>query len=183
SAEFDADELQSLVDRARGALRFAAWGTGDPWNEEAPYRYEHGVTAAEFATDLITLGLRGWTLYDKTIDRLAAGAGHGAEKDTDALATVTRAPSNVQVATHADPRFLLPVSMIYDRKLRIGGNHSVCPQFLTTLAAASKEDGPILQANAFLASACFQGNCPNEQDHSVVCPSGLWGFRHSIGLP
>jgi hypothetical protein len=66
--------------------------------------------------------------------------------------------------------------MFYDYPLDDGlpnNEYSLCSGFLSAL----KQNAPLEK------SACFQGNCPSHGKTNVVCPSGFWGYRHSLGLP
>src|SRR6266516_5850297 len=108
------------------------------------------------------------------IDRFTGGRDRA-----DALARLMRKPGLVQVALGASPRYLLPLALMYDYDLDTGAprdRYKICSTFLRAAARESSLHG----------SPCFSGSCPTrtECDASVtICPSGLWGFRHRIGVP
>lgn len=173
--EFDGQELQALVGQARGALRKAAWGKETEWTTEA-YRYGGVLDRQQLTQDLGRICNRGYAFYSALVDRLA-GLDGGADDRAEALRTLMRRPGSVQVALHAKPRFVLPASLIYDHDLDTGidpDKYRLCEQFLVDL-----ERGVDLRE-----ATCFMGDCPNRTEHyDVICPSGLWGYRHAIGLP
>jgi hypothetical protein len=110
------------------------------------------------------------------IDRLA-GLDATGESRADELTTLMRTPGSVQIALLGSPRSVPPAALIYDYDLEGGrklAEYSICDQFLADL------ERPVGLRDAI----CFTGECPNRTGHTtVICPSGLWGYRHSIGLP
>jgi hypothetical protein len=82
----------------------------------------------------------------------------------------------VQIATKEKANMLVPAAMFYDYPLDTGlpaADYSLCPAYL----AALQQDAPLEETD------CFQGDCPSHSQDAVVCPSGFWGYRHSLGLP
>jgi hypothetical protein len=171
NASFDADELQDLIQQARGALRRAAWGDEEAWQEGRVYLYEQPAEG-QFETDLIRFAIRGFRFYAAIIDRLA-----GDPDAADALARLMEKPGLVQIASKESPRHVIPASLIYDfvgfdTTARFG-DYELCTAFLDAL----EDDAPLEELR------CFQGDCPNRGAETVVCPSGFWGYRHSLGMP
>jgi hypothetical protein len=70
----------------------------------------------------------------------------------------------------------MPLALFYDYGLDITApdeDYELCPEFLQALQDRTPLD----------ETPCFQGQCPSRGKWTVVCPSGFWGFRHSIGMP
>ena len=174
-ATFDADALQAYLDQARGALRLAAWGTDQAWRDE-PYLYDGEPNRARLLKDLIPICTRGYAFYSEMIDRLA-GTDEAGESKAEELTALMRAPGSVQIALLGTPRSVVPAALIYDYDLDTGASlasYTFCEQFLEDLA----------KPHGLRDSICFAGSCPNREGNvTVICPSGLWGYRHSIGLP
>jgi len=169
-AEFDAHELQDLIDLARGALRTVSWGDADPWRDDREYRYAEAPGFATLSRDLILLAKKGYSIYDLITDRFSR------VDDSATLADLLAKPGQLQLALKESARQLIPSAMIYDYKLDNGLNDediSICPSFKA--AAGGKEP--------LEATDCFKGNCPTRNQDNVVCPSGFWGYRHYLGLP
>jgi len=171
NASFDADELQDLIQQARGALRRAAWGDEEPWEEGRVYLYEQPAEG-QFETDLIRFAIRGFRFYAAIIDRLA-----GDPDAADTLARLMEKPGLVQIASKESPRHVIPASLIYDY---VGfdttarfGDYELCSAFLDAL----EDEAPLEELR------CFQGDCPSRGAETVVCPSGFWGYRHALGMP
>jgi len=171
-ASFDEGEIANALDEIRGAFRKAAWGTEDELNEEA-YRYKgNAKNLNRLATDLFMLAKRGWNLYDALINRLA----NGDAKQVKKLKDLMREPGYVQLVLQKNARRVLPFSALYDHPLNPGvssDRYSLCDSFVSAL----EKNQPLTEC------ACFQGNCPNQEDTLVVCPSGFWGYRHYLGMP
>jgi hypothetical protein len=173
-ATFDGGEIQDALSQARGALRMAAWGTFDEWDHQ-PYLYEGAPDRARLTRDLIRICSRGSSLYATLVARLAGVDVEGKVRRKE-LQALMRPPGVVQVALHAGPRFVLPAALLYDYPLDTGrsAEFTLCEQFVKDLDAGT----PLQDA------MCFEGKCPNATGSlTTVCPSGLWGFRHAIGLP
>lgn len=170
-ASFDGQELEDWLSTARGALRRATWGDKEPWQAWKSYRYGGPPDILKLKDDLINFAIWGYTFYDAIINRLTGGT-----QASDNLRDLMFQPGLVQVALKQSPRFVIPAAMIYDYGLDTNadaGRYSLCPDFI----AALKEAGPLEN------SSCFQGMCPARGSATVVCPSGFWGYRHSIGMP
>jgi hypothetical protein len=169
-ATFDGQELQNLIEQARDALRKASWGDIEPWRKEKDYLYARNHDLARLKNDLVSFAIWGYTFYDHTIDRFSGGL-----EQSDLLTEVMRTPGLVQIALKQSARQVLPAALIYDYPLDTNARkYDLCPEFLDVLG----DDNPPLES-----SPCFQGNCPSREEAAVVCPSGFWGYRHSLGMP
>jgi hypothetical protein len=169
-AEFDAHELQDLIDLARGALRTVSWGDADPWRDDREYRYAEAPDFAKLSRDLILLAKKGYSIYDLITDRFSRAG------DSATLADLLEKPGQLQLALKESARQLIPAAMIYDYKLDNGLNDediSICPAFKNALGGKA----------ALEETDCFKGNCPTRNRDNVICPSGFWGYRHYLGLP
>ena len=107
AATFDPVELETLVGRARRALRKTAWDSEDAWQEGVAYRYLE-PSPDKLARDLVTLGVWGIRFFQVVCDRLAG------ESSLSELEDALRAPGYVQLALKQSPRHLLPAALIYD---------------------------------------------------------------------
>lgn len=170
-AELGEGELSNLIKMARAALHKAAWGDEDPYEKGKTYRYTGGLDEERLRGDLVTMALRGYRFYTTLINRLAGDA----NKAWD-LADLMRTPGQVQIASKQSARLVIPAAMMYDYPLDDGqpsAKYTICDAFMKSL----KGNVPLEDTD------CFQGKCPHHGEELVVCPSGFWGFRHSLGLP
>lgn len=172
NVSFNGQELQGLIEQARNAYAFAAWGANNPWSNQN-YRYDQSraQNLKQLKPDLIRFAIRGYNIYDRIINRFAGGAGNA-----DALAERMRKPGMVQIALKESPSFVLPAAIIYDYPLDIdadSGKFTLCSNFRNALEATAPLE----------TSDCFKGDCPTKDDDTVICPSGFWGYRHQLGLP
>jgi len=168
NAHLDAHELQDMIRQARGALRKAAWGDEEEWQEGKSYRYDGPLEPERLRRDLVRLAIPGHRFYDHMIDSLAG------DGDVDQLNDLMRTPGLVQVAFESSERLLIPASLIYDRPLDTSlPKHDLCGAFSKALDGQERlEESP-----------CFLGTCPTYGQDHIVCPSGFWGFRHAMGMP
>ena len=174
-ASFNALELKDLIDKARGALRYASWGNEGSWTDDRYYRYkEGGYNEKQLKSDLIRFAIRGYRFYYGLVLKIANGI-----KKVRELEKLTLKPTTLEFVikdkTEA-ANYVFPTTMIYDYPLNTNlgiGEYSLCSSFLE----AMEEDSPLEEA------LCFNGACPNKDNDAVICPSGFWGFRHSIGMP
>jgi hypothetical protein len=165
----DGQALQDMLQQARGVLRQASWGDSAPWQEGKNYRYEGPRDLNRLAADLRSFAIRGWTIYEAIINRIA-----GNRDQAEALADLMRTPGFVQIAPKQSPRFIFPAALLYDYGFDANaGPITLCRAFVAAL------DHP----DPLESLACFQGNCPSRGARSIICPSGFWGYRHQIGLP
>ncbi len=167
---FEEGELQNLIESARSKLRKASWK--DTAGGGMIYLYEDGARNLErLKNDLAEMAQSGFKFYSKFIGELDPG---GKAKFRELLA----GSGQVQIAFKRSPRHLLPAALIYDRPIFPGAQtkkYRLCSRF--EQAFKNGED--------LSSTPCFQGNCPESgREHlMVVCPSGFWGFRHSLGMP
>lgn len=162
--------ITQLQNWTRGALRRAAWGDELPYERSKKYQYGT-LNRNKMAADLISMAINGWKAYDALINALAGDVDKAYE-----LQDLMRKPGQVQIATKELAQLVIPAAMFYDRVLLEGNepeDYSLCSEFLQALEG----DAPLEE------SACFQGNCPSHDAELIICPSGFWGFRHSLGLP
>ncbi len=160
--------LSDLIEKARGAMRKAAWGDEEGFAEGKAYRYGGRPNPKRLTADLVRFAIRGYRFYDALISELAGDA------DPWDLADLMLKPGQVQIASKESARLVVPAAMFYDYPLDDGRrDHTLCPEFLESL-----------KSGADLANTdCFQGNCPSYDDDTIVCPGGFWGYRHSLGFP
>jgi len=176
-ASFDGEELQDFINQARGVLRQAAWGDRDPWKQGKDYLYagshnpQQPRDLEKLKSDLVRFAIWGYRFYDAIIGKLTDSV-----EQSDELAELMRTPGMIQIALKESARHVFPAAMIYDYPLEtnaVPGTYTLCPGFLQSLNnAVLLED-----------SVCFKGNCPSKDTDTIVCPSGFWGYRHSLGMP
>ena len=179
SVSFNIQSLETLIGKARGALRKTSWGTEEPWTNEE-YRYSGECDEDKLREDFILLAVRGFRFWFGFQQRIAPKiVGDKNLNPAMKLNEITLKPGIIEFAIK-DPceasDYMFPVSMIYDYPLdtdRPIEEYTLCPAFLE----ARKSKGPLEKTR------CFNGNCPSRGKNTVICPSGFWGFRHSIGLP
>jgi hypothetical protein len=167
---FDPGELEGMLDQARGTLRLASWGNAAEWQDSLAYRYkDRQPNLDRLKADLINLAMWGYEFYTQIRARLAGG-----EDAVETFEELLLQPGNIQFALKESARYILPAALIYDQPLDTGADrHDLCKSFVK--AFQQKEPLENLE--------CIKGNCPTREDITTVCPSGFWGFRHSIGLP
>ncbi|MBI3544084.1 MAG: hypothetical protein HY075_12505 [Deltaproteobacteria bacterium] len=172
-ADFDGNELTTQIDRARGALSLATWGSADPWDSNKhSYRYDGAADVTRLRDDLVRLAQRGYWFFDTMINRFAGGTGEA----VDRLTALMRKRGRIQIASKKFSGYVLPAALIYDHLIDTAlpaEKFTLCESFATALEGAESLD----------EHECFEGRCPNAGKKSVVCPSGFWGFRHAIGMP
>ncbi|MCA9933525.1 MAG: CHAT domain-containing protein [Ardenticatenaceae bacterium] len=164
-------ELNTSIKMARAVLRRASWGDEEEFTDDKPYRYDGVRDLAQLQHDLILFAQRGYRFFADMIVPLA-----GEDGDPWEIMDWLLPPGQIQFASKRSARLVLPLAMMYDYPLNDGkdlSDFSLCDTFTKALQAGT----PLAE------TACFQGHCPNYEDDLIVCPSGFWGFRHSIGLP
>jgi hypothetical protein len=169
-------ELEIPMLNARKTLWKVSWGNEEPWDPakspEQKYRYENvQIDLDRLETDLISLAVNGYILYNAIIDKLTGGRRASYE-----LADLMHVPGLVQIALRQSPSQVIPAALFYDYDLNTQVPHKLCETF----KAAMHDRTPLEN------TPCFQGACPSlskqDADH-IVCPSGFWGFRHQLGFP
>lgn len=173
---FNARTLKTLIEHARGNLRRASWGDEDSWNDNKIYRYKGAFNIKQLKKDLIQFAIRGRRFWFKFAQKIVGG-----KPDADQLSQRMLEPTMLEFVVKdaseaAD--YMFPASLIYDYPLDTNLNeedYTLCPSFLEALDSRMPLED----------TECFKGNCPSRRENklSVVCPSGFWGFRHSVGIP
>ena len=170
-SSFSASALQDMISYMRESMRQASWGDTEPFKWGKEYRYNDPINFRNLQSDLIRFALRGYRFYDRFINRLAGNSDRVVQ-----LQQLMKIPGQIQIALKEFVSHVIPVAMVYDYPLNDGlrtVEYSLCSAFLNSL----KQDAHLED------TMCFQGNCPNYGNETVVCPSGFWGYRHYIGLP
>jgi len=175
-AALPGQELQTHIDKARGALRRVAWGDTTPWINQ-PYLYTTSASDRKFRDDLVLLAKSGYRFYVDLANRLAGGGNPAerrrARKELEALMLK---PGLVQLASKVSARHIVPLALFYDYPLDTTlpvDAYCLCPDLERNLATGVPLEG----------TSCFQGACSSRGKDRVVCPSGFWGYRHQVGLP
>jgi hypothetical protein len=167
-AHVDGGQLTRMVQLARKALRWSAWGTEEPWTSAHPCKFADKLDREKLVPALEGMARRGAQLYMQISEQFSF------MDSNDPLREHMRAPGRVQIALKESPDAILPIALIYDYPLDSGLKKlSICETALDAIAAGKPlADEP-----------CFQGRCPSYDKNSVVCPGGFWGFRHDLGVP
>lgn len=166
--DLDPFALQGVIDHCRRGLRKISWGSEEDWRPPMVPRGEAPRDGREMAADLTELAIRGKAAFVEMIEPLAGG-----REERRRLMERIRRPTRIEIA--ASPSAFVPAALFYDHALAGGedpAGFELCGQFLT-----AHEAGTLAEC------ACFQGDCPNREKKTVVCPGGFWGYRHSIGWP
>jgi hypothetical protein len=174
-ATLGAGAIAKIQDWTRGALRKAAWGDDKPYTKDKTYQYDSRLNQKKLQSDLISMAINGYRAYDSIINAMA-----GNIDQADKLMDLMKMPGQVQIATKEYAQLVIPAAMFYDRPFFSTGHdsadYSLCSSFVDAL-----QGDKLLEE-----SDCFKGNCPTYGKigkELTVCPSGFWGFRHSLGLP
>ncbi len=186
NASFTEGQLGSLINAARRAMHKASWGQPDPWDRDKgwQYRYEKETfDLGQLAKDLARLAVDGTDLYAGITGKLAT--------DIDWLARLMAEPGVVQIALKQSAAHVFPAALIYDypfdsQQFPIETtDYKLCQTF----EAALRDKLPLEDC------VCFKGKCWLMAEHNksqedltadigpYVCPSGFWGYRHSLGFP
>lgn len=175
-ASFDSQDLKGFIDKARGAMRKAAWGDESPW-EGKGYRYKDGPNLDWLREDLSYLAKKGKRIHTEIIERLAAARSEDAIElhgEKHRLKSITLKPGRIQIASKRQLRLVMPIAVLYDYPLDdMVSKYTLCEEFHKALD----------EGHHLAETRCFQGYCPTRNDNTVVCPSGFWGYRHSLGMP
>jgi hypothetical protein len=170
--------VQTLTDQARRWFRQVSWGQetdldwdglgGDPpktvtfWLRDAMFG-----TAEQVAEALVSLAIVGRHLWQAFADRIEAGP-----EFRDAMRKLMKDPGVVQLAIKDSPDLIVPLQVLYDRRL-----DTALPNFIHLCSAteawldAPEGDPP-----------CLTFACPNADDDHRVCVAGFWGIRHAITI-
>jgi hypothetical protein len=190
----DGQTLKGLLRQARQAMQKVSWGDEAEWDDSKnwPYRYQEEVfDQAKLAKDLAYLARAGWRIYASFVSYLKVPASQ--------LETLMANPGLLQIALKLSPRAVLPAAVIYDyawKPDQFDFDKTVfelCPTFSQAIEDA-RNGGPALED-----CGCFKGACHVKAQTDevtkegskktlydlppMICPSGFWGYRHSLGLP
>ncbi len=165
-------ELEEPIAKARKELGRACWGDDRPWDNQA-YRYaDRTLDETRLKEDLGRLAITGYLLYDGIIDKLTTR-----RRESYKLLHLMRTHGLVQIALKQSPSTIIPAALFYDYPLdaKRRADLRLCEEFLSALHRPAPLEN----------SVCFQGHCPHadEVNSLFVCPSGFWGYRHSVGMP
>jgi len=172
---FTVGTLQSLVREARKALSVTYWGTEEAWQPGLLCKYEGDLDLNSLKEDLVLLAKQGANFYLKLTQKVAP---KGNKKE---LTDMMLKPATIEFVVK-DPseaaNYMFPTALIYDYPLLTvlhANEYTLCPSFVDALKAKLPLED----------TQCFKGECPSRHNPNlnVVCPSGFWGFRHSVGMP
>ena len=179
SISFSTQSLSSHIDRARRELRRASWDDENPCSNQS-YRYEGSYDENRLREDLVLLAKCGYIFWFELASRMTSKIVVGKNVNpTLKLCEITLQHGIVEFATKSPNEassYAFPVSLIYDYPLNTAKKleeYTLCPTFLESMTKSE----PLEE------TSCFKGDCPSRGNETVVCPSGFWGFRHSIGMP
>ncbi|MCL3861246.1 CHAT domain-containing protein [Actinotalea sp. K2] len=170
-ASLDAQDVITLTGLARRALGQVSWGSPGPYAPGSPNanawsgsRFASPEVAARQLVDLAYAGRLLWSAFAQALDR---------DPDfVDQLREGMRRPGSVQLAVKENPSHVVPLQMLYDRRLDTTRRDDL------TLCEASRSW--LEQPTATLP--CADGECPQEDAPLVVCAAGFWGYRHQVSL-
>lgn len=172
AAHFNITEGQ--MRNAMGAVRKALYdihiddsdGT-DP--EDLKNRYDKNNCKPRdiFVADLKRLAYLGWVLWNKLMTTQ--------HELISSFRQLLKEPSSIQVSRVGGSTFVFPWALIYDIpvELDLGYKKYINCRLLDEWDQASS----LIPENSF--------RCPYEDTHkmNVICPFGLWGFKHQIEQP
>jgi hypothetical protein len=193
--QVDGDTLKELLTQARRAMHKVSWGDEEEWseNDEATDdRYRDEIfDRPKLAKDLAYLARAGWRIYASFLQHLPLTAPQFAELMTKS--------GLVQIALKLSPRAVLPAAVVYDYNWKpdlFDFDNTVfelCPTFSAAIDQAQAGGPPLEDCE------CFKGGCALKAKIAaitapgsnltlndlppMICPSGFWGYRHSLGLP
>lgn len=195
-AQVDGQELGDFLSQARGAMHKVSWGDSNPWDpaKNLSYRYQKSLFDRDkLARDLAHLARAGWRIYAGFVSHLSKTAAQ--------LEPLLADPGMLQIALKLSPRAVLPAAVVYDypwKPERFKDTFDteafeLCPTFLDAIEKARAGGPPLEECD------CFKGGCalkamiadirkPGSKKTlnslpPIICPSGFWGYRHSLGLP
>ena len=193
-ARVDGQQLAGFLKQARRAMHKVSWGSEEEWDERKglAYRYQKpAFDRRKLAKDLAYLARAGWRIYTGFVSHLSTTALE--------LEALMANPGLLQIALKLSPRAVVPAAVIYDYAWMPDNfdfeetDFELCPTFSAAIDRA-RDGGPPLEE-----CDCFKGGCElrkmiaevrdPDSDKTladlppVICPSGFWGYRHSLGLP
>jgi hypothetical protein len=194
-ARIDGQQLAGFLKQARRAMHKVSWDNENEWDNGVNYKYRYAkkndYNEKKLAKDLAYLARAGWRIYSGFVSHLSTTAAE--------LETLMANPGLLQIALKLSPRAVVPAAVIYDYAWMPDNfdfektDFALCETFSAALAKA-RNGGPSLEE-----CDCFKGNCELKKEIAAVrdpdsdktladlpakiCPSGFWGYRHSLGLP
>ncbi|HKO99856.1 MAG TPA: hypothetical protein VJU86_22970 [Pyrinomonadaceae bacterium] len=172
AAHFNINETQ--MSNAMGAVRAALRdfhlkdpGSGKPEDFINLYDKHNRKPKEEFIEDLKRMAWLGWVLWNELM---------ADQSDLQtSLATTLKAPASIQVSRVKGTSFVFPWAMVYDIPLEFSNDYKLYSN-CRLLDEWDNVDQLLPQD---------QSRCPYEQTHrlNVICPFGLWGFKHQIEQP
>ena len=193
NSQIDGPEIAGFLREARQAMHKVSWGNVDPWDpaKALAYRYQTSTfDRKKLAKDLAFLARAGWAIFDGFASHL--------NTTIEELQTLMANPGLVQIALKLSPRVVVPAAIIYDYNWAPDSfdfsttEFELCPTFSAAIDLARNGGPPLEECD------CFKGKCEfkamiaeitQDPDKTLgdlppmVCPSGFWGYRHSLGLP
>lgn len=194
-AQVDGQQLAGFLLQARRAMHKVSWDDENEWdpaNKNLKYRYKtQDFEVKKLAKDLAYLARAGWRIYNGFIGHLT--------KPEDELKTLMANPGLVQIALKLSPRAVVPAAVIYDYAWRPENfdfektEFELCPTFAAAIDKAREGGPPLEDCDCFTGGCTLSGMIAAIQDPDsdktledlppMVCPSGFWGYRHSLGMP
>lgn len=176
SVRLSKDKLRDLIVSLRETLRRVAWGKPEEWKNEPgfTFKYTDKGDKSAFAGDLLELARLGYRSYTNLVRSLASSLDQPLVELRAKFDAILAKPSHIQFATRTTEDELVPLAGLYQRKLNVQADNTLCPAFL---AALDMKGLPLEQCR------CWLGDCPSAADDTVVCPSEFWGFKHYLGVP
>ena len=195
-AQVDGQQLAGFLLQARRAMHKVSWNDENAWDPDPEknlkYRYENEkFDAKRLAKDLAYLARAGWRIYTGFIAHLT--------KPEDELKTLLANPGLVQIALKLSPRAVVPAAVIYDYAWRPENfdfettEFELCPTFGAAIDKARAGGPPLEDCDCFKGGCALSAMIAEIQDPDsdktlgdlppMICPSGFWGYRHSLGLP
>ena len=174
----DDSTLGTVLRQARGALQEAGWGTKTEFTgEESRYdtQARSGFAPDLAGDDLIELARCGYHLWNAFAGFFDDAASTDVWLDSnprESLRALMLAPGGVvQLAPIHDPDRIMPLQLLYDRRLDAPGNNLA----LCTAGGHWIGSGPGTEL------PCLTG-CSEPDDANRVCPAGFWGLRHLVSI-
>lgn len=193
-AQVDGQQLAGFLLQARRAMHKVSWDDENEWEpkKNLKYRYQtEDFDAKRLARDLAYLARAGWRIYTGFISHLT--------KPEDELKTLLTNPGLVQIALKLSPRAVVPAAVIYDYAWRPENfdfektEFQLCPTFAAAIDKARAGGPPLEDCDCFKGGCALSAMIAAIQDPDsdktledlppMICPSGFWGYRHSLGLP
>lgn len=168
SVDLDEQGLKGMIAGARDTYRQVSWGDKKPFEEGKRERYGEPPAFDVLKKDLILLAKQGYKLYDSLLGMV--------EIPDEFLDEVARNHKHVEFVIKDEKRtssYIVPIALFYDHPIDDEKELDICPTFRDAY-----ERGEPLEK-----TPCFNGACPSYGDVNLVCPSGFWGYRNSVGLP